>query len=146
MVLLTLERLLGQIRVGPALPAQGGGAGLVALPQSASHWRHRRASSPAAARPHQRPGHRPSYEELARQRRDSDEYREGYAGARRAFLIGQAVRERRLALGLSQAELAARARMTQPALSRLEAGGVVRGVCHARFCRSARVIAEPVSG
>jgi len=33
------------------------------------------------------------------------------------------VRERRLALGLSQVELAARADMTQPALSRLEAGG-----------------------
>jgi ribosome-binding protein aMBF1 (putative translation factor) len=64
-----------------------------------------------------------SYEELAAGRRDSDEYREGYAEARRAFLIGQAVRERRLAL--SQVDLAARADMTQPALSRLEAGGVV---------------------
>ena len=66
-----------------------------------------------------------SYEELARARRKSDEYREGYAEARRAFLIGQAVRERRHALGLSQVELAVRAGMTQPALSRLEAGGVV---------------------
>lgn len=66
-----------------------------------------------------------SYEELATQRRGSEQYREGYAEARRAFLIGQAVRERRLALGLSQSELAARADMTQPALSRLEAGGVV---------------------
>lgn len=66
-----------------------------------------------------------SYEELARQRRDSREYREGYAEAHRAFLIGKAVRDRRLALGLSQAEVAARAGMTQPALSRLEAGGVV---------------------
>jgi HTH-type transcriptional regulator / antitoxin HipB len=53
------------------------------------------------------------------------EYREGYEEARRAFLIGQVVRERRLALGLSQTEVAARAGMTQPALSRLEAGGVV---------------------
>ena len=66
-----------------------------------------------------------SYEELARDRRGSEEYRQGYAEGRRAFLIGQAVRERRLALGLSQTELAARAGMTQPALSRLEAGGVV---------------------
>ena len=66
-----------------------------------------------------------AYEELARDRRGSEEYRQGYAEARRAFLIGQAVRERRLALGLSQVELAARAGMTQPALSRLEAGGVV---------------------
>jgi ribosome-binding protein aMBF1 (putative translation factor) len=66
-----------------------------------------------------------SYEELARERRDSEDYREGYAEARRAFLIGNAVRARRLALGLSQTELATRAGMTQPALSRLEAGGVV---------------------
>src|ERR1700735_1184655 len=66
-----------------------------------------------------------AYEELARDRRGSEEYRQGYAEARRAFLIGQAVRERRLALSLSQTELAARAGMTQPALSRLEAGGVV---------------------
>jgi ribosome-binding protein aMBF1 (putative translation factor) len=62
---------------------------------------------------------------VAAQRRDSAEHREGYAEARRAFLIGQAVRERRRALGLSQTELASRASMTQPALSRLEAGGVV---------------------
>jgi ribosome-binding protein aMBF1 (putative translation factor) len=66
-----------------------------------------------------------AYEELARERRGNEEYRQGYAEARRAFLIGQAVRERRLALGLSQTELATRAGMTQPALSRLEAGGVV---------------------
>jgi transcriptional regulator with XRE-family HTH domain len=49
----------------------------------------------------------------------------GYEEAHPAFLIGQAVRERRLALGLSQTEVAARAGMTQPALSRLEAGGAV---------------------
>lgn len=66
-----------------------------------------------------------SYDDLAGDRRDSAKYREGYAEAQRAFLIGQAVRERRLALGLSQTELAARAGMTQPALSRLEAGGVI---------------------
>jgi ribosome-binding protein aMBF1 (putative translation factor) len=65
------------------------------------------------------------YEALARDRRGSEEYNQGYAEARRAFLIGQAVRERRLALCLSQTELAARAGMTQPALSRLETGGVV---------------------
>jgi HTH-type transcriptional regulator / antitoxin HipB len=66
-----------------------------------------------------------SYEKIVRQRRGSAEYREGYDEARRAFLIGQAVRERRLALGLSQTEVATRAGMTQPALSRLEAGGAV---------------------
>jgi ribosome-binding protein aMBF1 (putative translation factor) len=66
-----------------------------------------------------------SYEEIAAARRGSAEYREGYDEARRAFLIGQAVRERRLALGLSQAEVASKAGMSQPALSRLEAGGTV---------------------
>jgi ribosome-binding protein aMBF1 (putative translation factor) len=66
-----------------------------------------------------------SYEDLARARRGSDEYRQGRAEAERAYLLGRAVRERRLALGLSQVELAARAGMTQPALSRLEAGGVI---------------------
>jgi ribosome-binding protein aMBF1 (putative translation factor) len=66
-----------------------------------------------------------SYQALASDRRGSEEYRQGYAEARQAFLIGQAVRERRLSLGLSQVELATRAGMTQPALSRLEAGGVV---------------------
>jgi HTH-type transcriptional regulator/antitoxin HipB len=66
-----------------------------------------------------------SYEKIARRRRGSADYREGHEEARRAFLIGQEVRERRLALGLSQTELAAAAGMTQPALSRLEAGGAV---------------------
>jgi ribosome-binding protein aMBF1 (putative translation factor) len=66
-----------------------------------------------------------SYDELARERRDRPDFREGYAEAQRAYLIGQAVRDRRLALGLSQVELATRAGMTQPALSRLEAGGVI---------------------
>ena len=65
------------------------------------------------------------YEALARDRRRSEEYRQGYAEGRRAFLIGQAVRERLLALGMSKVELAIRAGMTQPALSRLEGGGVV---------------------
>lgn len=68
---------------------------------------------------------RSSYDDLARDRRDSADYREGYAEAQRAYLIGKAVRDRRLALGLSQTDLAARAGMTQPALSRLEAGGVI---------------------
>ena len=66
-----------------------------------------------------------SYEQIAAPRRGTAEYREGYDEARRAFLIGQAIRERRLALGLSQSDVAARAGMSQPALSRLEAGGTV---------------------
>jgi ribosome-binding protein aMBF1 (putative translation factor) len=66
-----------------------------------------------------------SYEDIASQRRDSDEYRHGHAEAQRAYLLGKAVRDRRLALGMSQSQLASRAGMTQPALSRLEAGGVI---------------------
>jgi ribosome-binding protein aMBF1 (putative translation factor) len=66
-----------------------------------------------------------TYEQLAGQRRHTAAYCDGYAEAQRAYLIGRAVRERRLALGLSQVQLAARAGMTQPALSRLEAGGVI---------------------
>lgn len=72
-----------------------------------------------------RPGRSTSYEQIARDRRGSSEYQLGHDEARRAFLIGNAIRERRLALGLSQAEGAQRAGMTQPALSRLEAGGTV---------------------
>lgn len=43
-----------------------------------------------------------SCEELAAGCRDSDEYREGYAEARRAFFIGQAVLERRLVLRVTR--------------------------------------------
>jgi ribosome-binding protein aMBF1 (putative translation factor) len=68
---------------------------------------------------------RTSYQDLVSQRRESDEYRQGHAEAQRAYIIGKAVRDHRLALGLSQTELAIRAGMTQPALSRLEAGGVI---------------------
>lgn len=66
-----------------------------------------------------------SYEGLAVVRKENPEYREGYAEARRACLIGQAVRERRFALGLSTDDLAALAGMTESTLSRLEAGGIV---------------------
>ena len=52
--------------------------------------------------------------------RESAEYVE--AGARIA--LGQAVFDRRTALGISQAELAARAGTTQTVISRLEGGAV----------------------
>ncbi|MEU2870712.1 helix-turn-helix transcriptional regulator [Streptomyces olivoreticuli] len=44
---------------------------------------------------------------------------------RMAFDLGQAVHDRRTALGISQTELARRAHMTQPQVSKLELGGTV---------------------
>jgi ribosome-binding protein aMBF1 (putative translation factor) len=58
-----------------------------------------------------------------RQTRESAETRAGYDEARRTIEFADTIRERRLELGLSQAEVARRAGMTQPALSRLEGGG-----------------------
>lgn len=46
-----------------------------------------------------------------------------YAEARRRHRLGQAIHDRRKMLGLSQAELARRAGITQAALSRIELGG-----------------------
>jgi len=56
-------------------------------------------------------------------KRDTDEYRAGREMARVDIALGRAVFKRRTALGMSQTELARRAQMTQPAVSRLEAGG-----------------------
>ncbi|WP_327235790.1 helix-turn-helix domain-containing protein [Streptomyces sp. NBC_01317] len=44
---------------------------------------------------------------------------------RMAFDLGQAVHDRRTEMGFSQAELARRANMTQPQISKLELGGTV---------------------
>ncbi|MFI5616784.1 helix-turn-helix domain-containing protein [Streptomyces sp. NPDC051567] len=44
---------------------------------------------------------------------------------RLAFTLGQAVHDRRTALGISQTELARRAGMTRPQVSELELGGTV---------------------
>jgi transcriptional regulator with XRE-family HTH domain len=49
---------------------------------------------------------------------------DAYQEAREALLLGQRVYDRRVELGLSQVELAERAGMTQPQVSRLETGGV----------------------
>ncbi|MFF3491380.1 helix-turn-helix domain-containing protein [Streptomyces sp. NPDC002795] len=53
------------------------------------------------------------------------EFDQEYVDARLAGDLGQAVYDRRVELGLSQAELAERAGMTQPQVSRTEGGDTV---------------------
>ena len=57
------------------------------------------------------------------ERSGADEHAAVYEEARASLLLGQMVYDRRAELGLTQAELAERAGMTQPQLSRLESGG-----------------------
>ncbi|GAA4662376.1 helix-turn-helix domain-containing protein [Streptomyces youssoufiensis] len=53
------------------------------------------------------------------------EYDQEYVDARLAGDLGQAVYDRRIELGLSQTDLAERAGMTQPQISRMEGGDTV---------------------
>ncbi|MFJ5224076.1 helix-turn-helix transcriptional regulator [Streptomyces sp. NPDC088400] len=68
---------------------------------------------------------------LARERTHAEGYTEPAevetmrAEIRMAFDLGQAVYDRRAELGISQSELAKRANMTQPQVSKLELGGTV---------------------
>ncbi|MFA1539691.1 helix-turn-helix domain-containing protein [Actinomadura monticuli] len=56
-------------------------------------------------------------------KRDTDEYRLAHEEACLALALGRAVYVRRTELGMSQTELARRAGMRQPAVSRIESGG-----------------------
>lgn len=56
---------------------------------------------------------------------DSVEYDRLYEEAELAHDLGQMVYDRRVALGLSQTELAERCGMRQPQISRIEGGGTV---------------------
>jgi len=57
------------------------------------------------------------------ERTGADQHAAAYEEARAALLLGQMVHDRRVEIGLTQAELADRAGMTRPQLSRLESGG-----------------------
>jgi ribosome-binding protein aMBF1 (putative translation factor) len=65
-----------------------------------------------------------SWAGIKRARSASEEQRGGYQEAKAAFELAERVREARQRLGVTQAELAARIGSTQPAIARLEAGGV----------------------
>ncbi|MGW5414808.1 helix-turn-helix domain-containing protein [Actinomadura geliboluensis] len=56
-------------------------------------------------------------------KRDTDEYRLAHEEAHLALALGRAIYARRTELGVSQTELARRAGMRQPAVSRIESGG-----------------------
>ena len=68
---------------------------------------------------------RRSWSALKRERKISIARRGGYRRAKEAYDIAERVRQARERLGMTQAELAARIGSTQPAIARLEAGGVM---------------------
>ncbi|GGK72430.1 helix-turn-helix domain-containing protein [Streptomyces flaveus] len=68
---------------------------------------------------------RRSWNELRDETLASPEAREAYDAARIRFELGSAVRERREALAMTQAQLAQRAGLQQPAVARFEAGGTM---------------------
>ena len=67
---------------------------------------------------------RRSWGTIKRERNASAARRAGYRRAKEAFEIAERVRQAREGRGMTQAELAARIGSTQPALARLEGGGV----------------------
>jgi transcriptional regulator with XRE-family HTH domain len=68
---------------------------------------------------------RSSWSDLRERRMAEPGAREGYEAEKRAYELGEAVRQLRTELGLTQRQLGKRARLTQSAVARLEAGDVV---------------------
>ena len=64
------------------------------------------------------------WSEVKRSRRNSAARRRGYRTAQDTFGLAERIRSAREKLGITQAQLAARIGSTQPAVARLEAGGV----------------------
>ena len=67
---------------------------------------------------------RKSWNAIKRARRETAARRDAYRSAKETFELAERVRRTRQKLGMTQTELAARIGSTQPAMARLEAGGV----------------------
>lgn len=71
---------------------------------------------------------RKSWTEIKETRKDDSAVRAGYEHAKRAYELARQVRDLRVSRGMSQAELARKVGSTQPAIARLEAGGVAPNI------------------